>query len=384
MTAANEAHAALAVRERDYGGLTMAFSPAEAVRRLQELQAFVHEAMKEGEDYGTIPGTQKPTLYQPGAQKLAEIYGFAAHFEPVEVQKDWERGFFYFEYCCVLSSRRSGDRVGEGMGSANSNESKYRWRWVEESMVPEGFDKSKLMKQHRAKWVFRSEIPEGIDPAKLPKQEKTSKTGKPYTVWNVGGVAYRIPNPDVADVVNTLQKMACKRAYVMAVISVTRSSGIFTQDLEDLPREAFGEVEEKRSWEKTVEQPAPAADAATPPATSTSSSAPKAETGSTRKGAAPPVEPRMPTEAETMLFIQCRDSLEVCDSQAAVQRVAKTIGEYVRGKKIAPVHVPELHAVAKAVQKRLRETAAKEPADQEPPADVPTTGSDDADDPSNP
>jgi hypothetical protein len=41
-------------------------------------------------------------------------------------------------------------------------------------------------------------------------------------------------------VMNTIQKMAQKRAYVGAVISATRSSNIFTQDLEDEPELATG------------------------------------------------------------------------------------------------------------------------------------------------
>jgi hypothetical protein len=36
--------------------------------------------------------------------------------------------------------------------------------------------------------------------------------------------------------VNTLLKMAKKRALIDAVLSATRASGIFTQDIEDLPK----------------------------------------------------------------------------------------------------------------------------------------------------
>ena len=44
---------------------------------------------------------------------------------------------------------------------------------------------------------------------------------------------YRIPNPDVADVVNTIQKMAQKRALVAATLIATSASEFFTQDIED-------------------------------------------------------------------------------------------------------------------------------------------------------
>jgi len=42
-------------------------------------------------------------------------------------------------------------------------------------------------------------------------------------------------NQDPYSIVNTLLKMAKKRALIDAVLSATRSSGIFTQDAEDLP-----------------------------------------------------------------------------------------------------------------------------------------------------
>ncbi|HCO79988.1 hypothetical protein [Bacillus sp. (in: firmicutes)] len=41
---------------------------------------------------------------------------------------------------------------------------------------------------------------------------------------------------DPFNIVNTLLKMAKKRALIDAVLSATRSSGIFTQDIEDLPK----------------------------------------------------------------------------------------------------------------------------------------------------
>jgi len=48
-------------------------------------------------------------------------------------------------------------------------------------------------------------------------------------------VTGRVPNPDTADVVNTIQKMAQKRALVPATLLATSGSEFFTQDLEDAP-----------------------------------------------------------------------------------------------------------------------------------------------------
>lgn len=201
-------------QERDYRGLEMSMAPLEAKRRLQELQAFVQAAMVKDVDYGRIPGVDKDCLFQQGAQKLAELYGFSHRFVPVESVKDWERGFFYFEYRCILESRRDGSLIGEGIGSCNSRESKYAGRWV-----------------------FGNDVPPGLNRATLKVRKGTSKkNGKPFEL-------FLVPNEDPYSLVNTLQKMGAKRAYIHAVIAATRSSGLFTQDVEDLPPEAFGEVE---------------------------------------------------------------------------------------------------------------------------------------------
>ena len=55
------------------------------------------------------------------------------------------------------------------------------------------------------------------------------------TAWeiDVDTTLYRIPNPDAADVVNTIQKMAQKRALVAATLIATSASEFFTQDVED-------------------------------------------------------------------------------------------------------------------------------------------------------
>ncbi|HEU5276803.1 MAG TPA: hypothetical protein VFU97_24315 [Xanthobacteraceae bacterium] len=213
----------------EYHGLTMVVSPAEALRRMQELQAFISQVMVNKLDYGIIPGTEKPTLLQPGAQKLAELYGFAVSFDDVETIKDWDKPLFYFRKKCLLTSRRDGRFIGDGVGSCNSKEDRYAWRWV-----------------------WDSEVPAGVDRKTLRVKTFDTKRG--------ASKKYRLPNEDIFSLVNTIEKMACKRALIHAVISATRSAGIFTQDVEDLPEDAMGEPEDARSWE--VDSPAAAAKAA--------------------------------------------------------------------------------------------------------------------------
>ena len=69
-----------------------------AKRRYKELVTFVKGLMVEDRDFGTIPGTAKPTLYKPGAEKLTTFFGLSKEFEIVNEIEDWDRPLFYYRY----------------------------------------------------------------------------------------------------------------------------------------------------------------------------------------------------------------------------------------------------------------------------------------------
>lgn len=372
MTAENGTAAAEIVRvePESYDGLRMVVSPAEATRRLQELQAFVQKSMVKDIDYGIIPGTgDKPTLYQPGAQKLAEIYGFTHRFEPVETVKDWERGFFYFEYRCVLVSRRNGQMIGEGIGSCNSRESKYAGRWVPLGDVPPGMKADQLQKRSGARWVFQSEIPAGVNPATLEKQQRKSKKPphKPYDVFKVVDDQYLIPNSDPYSLVNTLQKMAAKRAYIHAVIAATRSSGILTQDVEDLPPEVFGEPEEGRSWEKDEPDETPAAEPPRAKKVTDRVRANAAAKGESKGDAKPEPKPDPKTVARFEFHCAQLANAKTMEQLVAASRdvQADITTKALVGDQIATL--VKLRDEAKERIEKPSRAPSQEPADSEPP-----------------
>jgi hypothetical protein len=174
------------------------------LQKIRKYQNVVKELLVDGLDYGIIPGTQKPSLLKPGAEKLAKIHGLADTYDVIKSIEDWDKPFFNYLVKCTLTHLVSGKVISEGIGSCNSLESKYRWRWVYEKDIPSGFSKDELI-----------------------VQERTSKKGGYYKV-------YRIPNDDIFSQVNTIQKMAKKRAMVDATLSACRLSAIFTQDIEDI------------------------------------------------------------------------------------------------------------------------------------------------------
>jgi hypothetical protein len=234
-----------------------AMSMEVALARRAAIVEFTRRIMVRDQDFGEIPGTNKPTLLKPGAEKLCNFFGLEPEFTPIVEDIDWtgaQHGgevFCYARYRCRLL--REGRVVGVGEGSCNSWEAKYRYRWVEQ--VPEHIDGTRLPKREVRRTLCEFDFA-------IERAETTGQYGKPAEHWqrfrdairtgtarsvekftrrgksvaseiDVDTALYRIPNPDVADAVNTVQKMAQKRALVAATLIATSASEFFTQDLED-------------------------------------------------------------------------------------------------------------------------------------------------------
>lgn len=168
------------------------------LNKITQVQAAVQKELKQGHDYDTIPGTSKPTLLKPGAEKLLMMFGLTSEYEIIERIEDYEKGIFAYTMKCILS--KGNYKITEGVGSCNSKENKYRWRWVKEDDLPTGIDKSSL-KQRSNRW---------------------------------GKVEYQIENDEIYSQANTILKMAKKRAQIDATLTVASLSELFTQDIEDM------------------------------------------------------------------------------------------------------------------------------------------------------
>ena len=198
-----------------------------AKQRLAEFQTFVSSYLQEGEDFGKIPCSPKPILFKPGADKLCELYGLADDYEFIQRTEDFDKSLFDYTIKCILTDRRRACLVSTGLGNCNSMEAKYRWR-----------DSKRLCPQCGKETIIKGKEEYGGGWLCFAKKggcgAKFSETDQSI----IGQIVGRTANEDVADLKNTILKMAKKRAKVDAVLSATRSSGIFTQDLEDMPRAA--------------------------------------------------------------------------------------------------------------------------------------------------
>ncbi len=97
---------------------------AQTAQHYKTMVAFVSAQMQKGVDYGTIPGTKKPTLLKPGAEKLCRLFSLRPSYSLIQSIADFDKPLFYFHYRCTLI--RQGEMVGQGDGSCNSMEIKYQ------------------------------------------------------------------------------------------------------------------------------------------------------------------------------------------------------------------------------------------------------------------
>jgi hypothetical protein len=235
-------------------GVMPVLSVEQAVQRFRELKAFVREVMDEGLDYGTIPGTSKDTLYKAGAEKLTTLFGLSPSFDIIKSVERWgdggEEPLFYYMIRCYL--HRGDILIASAEGSCNSREKKYRWRYVPEHRVPAHLHPSELEQgggkisefafavenkettgQYGKPVEYWQKFEDAIAEGTARNYKRRTRAGKELDAWEIDGTTYRIPNPDIFDIVNTVLKMAEKRALVAAVLMGANASEFFTQDMED-------------------------------------------------------------------------------------------------------------------------------------------------------
>ena len=95
----------------------------EQLAKINQFQQVVHKSLIPKQDFGVIPGTGKPTLLKPGAEKILMLMGIRSEFAFVDSTRDFEKGFFQYQIKCSLYK---GDMlITEGFGSCNTREKKY-------------------------------------------------------------------------------------------------------------------------------------------------------------------------------------------------------------------------------------------------------------------
>ena len=198
-------------------------SPAAVLAHVAKVQGLMRDLLHEGEHYWKMPGAEKPSLLKAGAEKLSFTFRLLPKFR--STVRELPNGHREVEMVCELW-HESGVFAGEGVGSCSTMESKYRYRNI-------------------------ADFEDTGDPIPADSKERKAEYRKQgYGMKKVGGqwawVKYkdsaRQENPDIADVYNTVLKMAKKRALVDATITACAASDIFNQDMEEGHEEEMKDV----------------------------------------------------------------------------------------------------------------------------------------------
>jgi len=186
----------------------------EQVNIIQELYS---KAMKEGVDYGVIPGCGKPSLLKAGAEKITFMFRLRPNFI---VEKEWlPNGHLVVNCKCELLNQ-NGEKLGEGVGMCSTLEKKYRWRDANRKCPVCGKEIFKDKKEGGGFYCWT----------------KKGGCGKQFAENDpaiTNQIVGKIENPDIADEYNTVLKMAKKRAYIDATLTVSGVSDLFTQDIDE-------------------------------------------------------------------------------------------------------------------------------------------------------
>lgn len=211
------------------GGAALTVTPdigaADLVARLGVIEEAMRTAMKPDLDYGIIPGSKKPSLFKPGAEKLSVLFRLDIQFEN---EKVWDGSHLTVISKAIVNDAPTRIRLGGGEGICSTREKKYAYR-IANLACPRCGEET----------VFKSKHPPRDDPDAPPGWFCWAAKGGCGANFAADAAEIvtqergTVANPDLPDMWNTVLKMAKKRAMVDGVLLVTGASALFTQDLED-------------------------------------------------------------------------------------------------------------------------------------------------------
>lgn len=194
---------------------------ADVLQQVQLIQSVLKEVMVEGHHYGVIPGTEArdgdkpraPVLLKAGAEKLCMVFRLSPTFAVRTTQL--QNGHREERVTCTLTHIPSGSVVATADGSCSTMEGKYRYRNGKPQCPECGVDAIHKSKNDRPGWFCWS---------------KKGGCGSNFGPNDARIASQKIgltENKDIADVWNTVLKMAVKRALVAATLLATAASDMF-------------------------------------------------------------------------------------------------------------------------------------------------------------
>lgn len=193
-------------------------NPIEIAAAHREAVALIQKVLEEGRDYGEVPGTGKPTLLKPGAERLSIAFGAYPSYEIIEKEIDHDRVNTFTGWD---SAAKPASKTIELEMKANR---RGRWKKIDgEWSWQEKQDGATSCGMYR--YVIRCRL-------KIRQSEEVIAEG----IGSCSTLESKyIDRP--RDCENTVLKMAEKRAFVAATLHAFGLSDRFTQDMEDVVSE---------------------------------------------------------------------------------------------------------------------------------------------------
>ncbi len=179
----------------------------EVLIQSQIVQQVLAHCMVEGIHYGKIPGTDKKTLLQPGAEKICTTFRLAPKYD-VEDLSEPHNNFYRYRVRCNLYTISDGLFVGSAVGECSSLEEKYQW---EAALSQKHFD-STDPSNRRIKF-------------KAVRDSKGKKTDEVEEIYQV--------RTNAADVANTVLKIGAKRSLISSTRGAVGASDLLDVDLDE-------------------------------------------------------------------------------------------------------------------------------------------------------
>ena len=200
-------------------------SITEVRRRINQIGELLRDVLQEDVHYGKVPGCgDKPTLLKPGADKICMMFRLEASYE--FTPHNLPNGHREYDCTCTLTHIPTGTKWGQGVGFASTMESKHRYRGTQGE--PTGNPVP------RAYWDARNAGDMKKAQDIIGGTQFMAKKNPDTNGWEIfKKLAEKQENLDPADQINTVKKMAAKRARVDAVLTATAASDCFTQDIGD-------------------------------------------------------------------------------------------------------------------------------------------------------
>lgn len=187
-------------------------NPVEVVRNnLARIDDIIKNQMTEDRHYGIQPGTDKKTLKLPGQDLLLMNFSMRPSYN--DKMNNMDNGHREYISTCFIYKfidLENSLLVAEGSGSCSTMEAKYRLRWTPVNYTPtqEYWSLIKAKKYAEAKMCLPSDI-------------ENRKIGDKWYFCK------QTENPNLADVYNTILKMARIRAKREAVQTLFAIAGAF-------------------------------------------------------------------------------------------------------------------------------------------------------------